>query len=299
MPTITTKDGAQIFYKDWGKGQPVVFSHGWPLNADAWDDQLYLFATNGYRAIAHDRRGHGRSTQTSYGNDMDTYADDLATLVKELDLKDAIHIGHSTGGGEVARYIGRHGTKRVAKAVLVDAVTPGLLKSAKNPDGMPIDIFDKIRGGLKADRSQFWKDFSIPFYGANRSGSTVSQGVHEAFWLMSMTAGFAAAYECVKAFSESDFTDDLKKFDVPTLVIHGDDDQIVPINVGGLRAVKMIKDATLEVYKGAPHGLMSTNKQQFNSDLMQFAKQESKGAESTARARRSESRTSEVSHPSA
>ena len=276
MPTITTKDGTKIFYKDWGKGQPVVFSHGWPLNADAWDDQLYLFSTNGYRAIAHDRRGHGRSTQTSIGNDMDTYADDLATLVKELDLKDVIHIGHSTGGGEVARYIGRHGTKRVAKAVLVDAVTPGLLKTAKNPDGIPISVFDQIRAGLKADRSQYWRDFAIPFYGANRTGATVSEGVLEAFWQMSMTAGFVNAYECIKAFSETDFTEDVKKFDIPTLVIHGDDDQVVPINVGGLRAAKMIKDATLEVYKGAPHGLMSTNKQQFNSDLMQFAKQESK-----------------------
>jgi non-heme chloroperoxidase len=299
MPTIKTKDGTEIFYKDWGKGQPVVFSHGWPLNADAWDDQLYLFASNGYRAIAHDRRGHGRSTQTSVGNDMDTYADDLATLVKELDLKDAIHIGHSTGGGEVARYIGRHGTRRVAKAVLVDAVPPGLVKTAKNPDGIPIDVFDKIRAGLKADRSQFWKDFSIPFYGANRPGAKVSQGVLDAFWLMSMQAGFVAAYECVKAFSETDFTEDLKKFDIPTLVIHGDDDQIVPINVGGLRSAKMIKDATLEVYKGAPHGLMSTNKAQFNSDLIQFAKQETKVAESTTRARRTESRTSEVSHRSA
>jgi non-heme chloroperoxidase len=296
MPTITTKDGTQIFYKDWGKGQPVVFSHGWPLNADAWDDQLYMFATNGYRAIAHDRRGHGRSTQTSIGNDMDTYADDLATLVKELDLKDVIHIGHSTGGGEVARYIGRHGSKRVAKAVLVDAVTPGLLKTAKNPDGVPIDVFDQIRAGLKADRSQYYKDFAMPFYGANRTGSAVSKGVLDAFWLLGMQAGFVAAYECVKAFSESDFTEDLKKFDIPTLVIHGDDDQIVPINVGGLRAAKMIKDATLEVYKGAPHGLMSTNKQQFNSDLMQFAKQETKIAESATRARPTESRTSEVPH---
>ncbi|HLB10933.1 MAG TPA: alpha/beta hydrolase [Gemmatimonadaceae bacterium] len=299
MSTITTKDGTKIFYKDWGKGQPVVFSHGWPLNADAWDDQLYMFATNGYRAIAHDRRGHGRSTQTSVGNDMDTYADDLATLVKELDLKDAIHIGHSTGGGEVARYIARHGTKRVAKAVLVGAVTPGLLKTGKNPDGVPMDVFDKIRAGLKADRSQYFKDFSVPFYGANRTGSAVSQGVRDAFWLMSMQVGFVAAYECVKAFSETDFTEDLKKFDIPTLVIHGDDDQIVPINVAGLRAAKMIKDATLEVYKGAPHGLMTTNKQQFNSDLMQFAKQETKVAESATRARQTESRTREVSHRSA
>ncbi len=297
MPTITTKDGAQIFYKDWGKGQPVVFSHGWPLNADAWDDQLYLFAANGYRAIAHDRRGHGRSTQTSYGNDMDTYADDLAALVNELDLKDAIHIGHSTGGGEVTRYIGRHGTKRVAKAVLVDAVPPGLLKTAKNPGGIPIEEFDKIRAGLKADRSQFWKDFSIPFYGANRPGAKVSQGVLDAFWSMSMTAGFIAAYECVKAFSESEFSDDLKKFDIPTLVIHGDDDQIVPIGIAGLRTAKMIKGARLEVYKGAPHGLMSTNKEQFNGDLLEFARQETEASEAATRVRRTKSRESEVSPP--
>ena len=294
MPTITTKDGTQIFYKDWGKGQPVVFSHGWPLNADAWDDQLYLFATNGYRAIAHDRRGHGRSSQTSSGNDMDTYADDLAALVKELDLKDVIHIGHSTGGGEVTRYIGRHGTERVAKAVLVDAVTPGMLKTAKNPTGIPIEEFDKLRAGIKADRSQFWKDFSIPFYGVNRPGSKVSQGVLDAFWLMSMAAGFAAAYECIKAFSESDFTEDVKRFDIPTLVIHGDDDQIVPINVAGLRSSKMIKDATLKVYNGAPHGLMSTDKEQFNADLLQFANQETRAAEAAARVRRTESPTSEA-----
>jgi non-heme chloroperoxidase len=298
MPTITTKDGAQIFYKDWGKGQTVVFSHGWPLNADAWDDQLYLFAANGYRAIAHDRRGHGRSTQTSSGNDMDTYADDLAALVNELDLKDVIHIGHSTGGGEVTRYIGRHGTKRVAKAILVDAVTPGLLKTAKNPDGIPMEEFDKLRAGLKADRSQFWKDFSIPFYGVNRPGSTVSQGVLDAFWLLSIQAGFLAAYDCITAFSETDFTDDVKKFDIPTLVIHGDDDQIVPVNVG-LRSAKMIKDATLKVYKGAPHGLMSTHKEQFNADLLQFARQETKVAETTTRAPRTETSTSATSPPPA
>ncbi len=278
MPTITTKDGAQIFYKDWGKGQPVVFSHGWPLNADAWDDQLYLFAANGYRAIAHDRRGHGRSTQTSSGNDMDTYADDLAELVQQLDLKDVIHIGHSTGGGEVTRYIGRHGTSRVAKAILVDAVTPGMLKTATNPGGIAIEEFDKIRAGVKADRSQFWKDFGVLFYGANRPGSSVSQGVLDALWLLSMQAGFPAAYECIKAFSETDFTEDVKKFDIPTLVIHGDDDQIVPISVSALRSVKMIRGATLKVYTGAPHGLMSTHKEQFNADLLQFAT-ESKVAE--------------------
>jgi non-heme chloroperoxidase len=283
MPTIKTRDGAKIFYKDWGKGQPVVFSHGWPLNADAWDDQLYFFASNGYRAIAHDRRGHGRSTQTFNGNEMDTYADDLAALVEELDLKSAIHIGHSTGGGEVARYIGRHGTERVAKAVLVGAVPPGMLKTAKNPDGVPIEAFDQIRAGVKADRSQFWKDLSLPFYGANRPGSKVSEGVRDAFWLMSMQAGFPAAYDCIKAFSETEFTDDLKKFDVPTLVIHGDDDQIVPITVGGLRSSKMIEGATLKIYKGAPHGLMTTHKEQFNTDLLEFARQQPQAAASVRR----------------
>ena len=283
MPTIKTRDGAKIFYKDWGKGQPVVFSHGWPLNADAWDDQLFFFASNGYRAIAHDRRGHGRSTQTSNGNDMDTYADDLAALVEELDLTSAIHIGHSTGGGEVARYIGRHGTERVAKAVLVGAVPPGMLKTEKNPEGVPIEAFDQIRAGVKGDRSQFYKDLSLPFYGANRPGSTVSQGVRDAFWLLSMQAGFPAAYECIKAFSESEFSDDLKKFDVPTLVIHGDDDQIVPITVGGLRSSRMIKGATLKIYKGAPHGLMTTHKEQFNADLLEFARPESRAAASARR----------------
>jgi non-heme chloroperoxidase len=298
MPTIRTKDGAKIFYKDWGTGQPVVFSHGWPLNSDAWDDQLFFFASNGYRAIAHDRRGHGRSSQTWNGNDMNTYADDLAALITELDLRDAIHIGHSTGGGEVARYIGRHGTRRVAKAVLVGAVPPGMLKTPSNPDGVPIEAFDQIRAGVSADRSQFWKELSSSFYGANRPGSKVSQGVRDAFWLMSMTAGFPAAYDCIKAFSETDFTEDLKKFDVPTLVIHGDDDQIVPITVGGLRSSKMIKDAVLKVYKGAPHGLMSTHKDEFNSDLLEFARQGAQTAETTTRARPSVSRT-EISPPSA
>jgi non-heme chloroperoxidase len=293
MPTITTKDGAQIFYKDWGKGQPVVFSHGWPLNADAWDDQLYFFASNGYRAIAHDRRGHGRSSQTFKGNDMDTYADDLAALVKELDLKDAIHIGHSTGGGEVARYIGRHGTARVAKAVLVGAVPPGMLKTAKNPDGVPIEVFDAIRTGVAGDRSQYWKDLSFPFYGANRPGSKVSEGVRDAFWLMSSQAGYPAAFECIKAFSETDFTEDLRKIDVPTLVIHGDDDQIVPINVGGLRSAKMIKGATLKIYKGAPHGLMTTNKEQFNTDLLEFAREQPEAV--VAARRETSTATSETS----
>ena len=294
MPTITTKDGAQIFYKDWGTGQPVVFSHGWPLNADAWDEQLYFFSSNGFRAIAHDRRGHGRSTQTKNGNNMDTYADDLAALTNALDLKNAIHIGHSTGGGEVAHYIGRHGTKRVAKAVLVDAVPPLLLKTKDNPDGLPIDVFDQIRTSLTNDRPQFWRDFAIPFYGANRSGAKISQGILDAFWLMSMQAGFAAAYECVKAFSETDFREDLKKFDVATLVIHGDDDQIVPFNIAGAKSAKLIKGATLKVYKGAPHGLMSTIQEQFNTDLLAFCKQETEVAETATRTRRTESGTSEL-----
>jgi non-heme chloroperoxidase len=298
MPTISTKDGAQIFYKDWGSGQPVVFSHGWPLNADAWDEQLFFMASKGYRAIAHDRRGHGRSTQTRDGNDMDTYADDLAELVEKLDLTNVIHVGHSTGGGEVARYIGRHGTKRVAKAVLVGAVPPGMLKTASNPGGVPIEEFDKIRAGVVADRTQFWKDLSAPFYGANRPGSKVSQGVRDAFWLMSMQAGFPAAYDCIKAFSETDFTEDLKKFDIPTLVIHGEDDQIVPINVGGLRSAKMIKGATLEVYKGAPHGLMTTHKEQFNADLLEFARQDAESSTATTRVRR-ETRETEVAPPTA
>ena len=278
MPEITTKDGARIFYKDWGTGQPVVFSHGWPLNADAWDEQLFFFASNGFRAIAHDRRGHGRSTQTWTGNDMDTDADDLAALVSELGLTNAIHVGHSTGGGEVTRYIGRHGTKNVAKAVLVDAVPPLLVKGPKNPDGLGIELFDQIRSALVADRSQFWQDFALPFYGANRPGAKVSKGILDNFWRLSIQAGLAAVYQCVKAFSETDFTEDLAKFDVPTLVSHGDDDQVVPIAVGGLRSSKMIKGARLEVYKGAPHGLMSTHGTKFNADLLAFAKEESKGA---------------------
>ena len=272
MPTIPVKHDAQLFYKDWGKGQPVVFSHGWPLNADAWDPQLYLLAANGYRAIAHDRRGHGRSTQTWVGNDMDTYADDLAALVEALDLKDVIHVGHSTGGGEVVRYLARHGTKRAAGAMLVDAVPPLMLKKPDNPEGLPIETFDKMRTAITMDRSQFWKDLSAPFYGANRQGANVSQGLRDDFWRMSMMAGQPAAYDCVKAFSETDFRQDLPKIDVPTLVIHGDDDQIVPIAVGGQRTARMIKGAILKVYNNAPHGLMATHQKQFNSDLLDFVR---------------------------
>jgi non-heme chloroperoxidase len=269
---VTTQDGAEIFYKDWGMGQPVVFSHGWPLNADAWDDQLFFMASNGFRAVAHDRRGHGRSSQPWDGHDMDHYADDLAAVIETLDLHDVALVGHSTGGGEVTRYIGRHGTSRVSKAVLVGAIPPLMLKTAANPGGTPIEAFDGIRTGLATDRSQFYKDLSAPFYGANRPGSTVSQGVRDAFWLMSMQVGFKAAYDCVKAFSETDLTDDLKKIDVPTLIIQGDDDQIVPIDDSGRLSVKIVKDAELKVYPGASHGLFQTHKQQFNGDLLTFVK---------------------------
>ncbi len=273
MNTITTKDGTKIFFKDYGSGQPIVFSHGWPLSSDDWDDQIFFFASRGFRCIAHDRRGHGRSGQTWNGNDMDTYADDLAELTAALDLKNAIHVGHSTGGGEVARYIGRHGTKRVAKAVLMNAVPPLMLKTAANPGGLPIEVFDGLRAALVADRSQFWLDVaSGPFYGFNRPGAKISQGLIQKWWQQGMASGYKASYDCIKAFSETDLTEDLKKFDIPTLIMHGDDDQVVPIGASAMLSSKIVKNAILKVYKGAPHGMAWTIKDQINADLLEFFK---------------------------
>jgi non-heme chloroperoxidase len=270
MATITTKDGTELYYRDWGEGQPIVFSHGWPLSGDAFEDQMFFLASRGYRCIAHDRRGHGRSSQPWQGNDLDTYGDDLAALVEKLDLRDAVHVGHSTGGGEVARYIGRHGTKRVAKAVLIGAIPPLMLKTPNNPGGLPIEVFDQLRAAVAADRSQFWKELSMQFYGYNRKGAKISEGVRESFWLQGMLAGFPASYFCIKAFSETDTTEDLKKFDVPTLILHGDDDQIVPIGASAMLSSKIVKNTTLKIYKGAPHGMCTTLKDQVNADLLTF-----------------------------
>lgn len=272
MATVITNDGTSIYYKDWGTGQPIVFSHGWPLTADAFEDQMFFLAERGYRCIAADRRGHGRSSQPWTGNDLDSYADDLAAVVEALDLKDAILVGHSTGGGEVARYMGRHGTGRVAKAALVGAIPPVMLKSASNPGGTPLEVFDALRAGVQADRSKLWKELAVPFYGYNRVGATLSQGVVDSFWLQGMTAGFPACYFCIKAFSETDLTEDLKRIDVPTLILHGDDDQIVPIADSALLSSRLIANARLVVYPGAPHGLCTTLKDRVNQELLAFIK---------------------------
>ena len=270
MSRLTTKDGTGIYYNDWGNGQPLVFSHGWPLSADAFEDQMFFLASRGYRCIAHDRRGHGRSSQPWHGNDLDSYADDLAELVAHLNLESAIHIGHSTGGGEVARYIGRHGNQRVAKVVLISAIPPVMIKSEKNPGGTSIEVFDGLRAGVQADRSQFWKDLSLPFYGYNKPGAKISEGVRESFWLQGMMAGMPASYYCIKAFSETDLTEDLKKIEVPTLVLHGDADQIVPIADSALLSAKIIRTATLKIYEGAPHGMCTTLKDRVNAELLAF-----------------------------
>src|SRR5450755_4092243 len=278
MPTITTKDGTQIYYKDWGTGQPIVFSHGWPLTADDWDGQMLFFGQLGYRVIAHDRRGHGRSTQTWDGNEMDTYAEDLAALTEKLDLKDAIMVGHSTGGGEVARYIGRYGSKRVGMAVLISAVPPLMLKTEKNPTGAPMSVFDGLRAAYVENRPQFYKDITLPFYGYNRPGAKISEGIREKWWLQGMMGGMKAGYDCIKAFSETDFTEDLKKFDVPTLIQHGEDDQIVPIGAAAMLSSKLVKGATLKIYPGAPHGMCSTLKDEVNRELLAFFKRSEQAA---------------------
>ena len=272
MPTITTRDGTEIFYKDWGTGQPIVFSHGWPLTADDWDGQMLYFGNLGYRVIAHDRRGHGRSSQTWDGNDMDTYADDLAELFEKLDLKDTIIVGHSTGGGEVARYLGRHGTKRVSKAALISAITPLMLKTGRNPTGAPREVFDGLRAALAANRPQFYKDITIPFYGYNRPGAKISEGIREHWWLQGMVGSIKAHYDCIGVFSETDTTEDLKKIDIPVLVLHSKDDQIVPIAAAGPMAAKLLKKATLKVYEDLPHGMPTTHADIINADLLAFFK---------------------------